>query len=200
MPAPPEFLYTAGHVGASEVFHQVDTQQPGTAHRNVGIAGEIAVDLHAEQDCGQNQGQTALACQIIVDGVDILRHKIRNDHFFEQAHTDFPQSGAEARPVRVVLLMQLGQQIARPFDGPGHQLGEKAHIQRIVAEVVFGFQVAAVDIHHITQGLEGVKADAHRQNQFQGGGLQRQSHRLQQRRHILREEVEIFEEKQATQA
>ena len=55
MPALPELRNGAGEVGPVKVFHQPEAQHLGRAPGDVGIGGEIAVDLYGEQHRGQQQ-------------------------------------------------------------------------------------------------------------------------------------------------
>ncbi len=52
-------------------------------------------------------------------------------------------------------------------DGAGHQLGEKGDIQRHVHKAFLRPDLAPVHIDGIAEGLEGVEADAHRQQDVQ---------------------------------
>jgi hypothetical protein len=71
--------------------------------------------------------------------------------------------------------------MGRPFYGTSHQLGEKGH-KRKKRQYVFGwFKLVPVYVYGITQCLKGVKADAHRQYDFQGTdfyGFAEQSERI----------------------
>ncbi len=49
VPAPPELGDVAGEVGVGEIAHQVEAEQPGGADGDVGVAGEVAVDLEGEE-------------------------------------------------------------------------------------------------------------------------------------------------------
>ena len=60
--------------------------------------------------------------------------------------------------------------------------------------------LAPVDIDHIAQGLEGIEGDAHRQQNLQRDRVQPDGKDPQQLHHTVREEIEVFEEKQQRQA
>ena len=46
VPALPEVLWVGGGVGRVEVAWEVIAEEHGAADRDVGVAGEVAVDLH----------------------------------------------------------------------------------------------------------------------------------------------------------
>src|SRR5699024_6358311 len=107
VPAPPELLDAAGHIGALEIFGQRDAEQPRAADGNVRIARKITVQLQAEQYGGQNQRQAALVGQRVKDVVGIDGEKIGNDDLFEKSGADALQPGREAGGVRPVRRAQL---------------------------------------------------------------------------------------------
>src|SRR5207247_4270518 len=45
VPAPPELAQARGAIGEIEIEHQIEAENSGYAARDVGITGEIAVDL-----------------------------------------------------------------------------------------------------------------------------------------------------------
>ena len=55
----------------------------------------------------------------------------------------------------------------RPLDGSGHQLREERDEGEESDDVFRGFNLAAIHIDAVTEGLEGVETDAHGQNHFQ---------------------------------
>jgi hypothetical protein len=55
VPAPPEVLDVGGEVGALEVDHQIEAHHAGSANGDVGVAGEVAVDLDREEQGGDDQ-------------------------------------------------------------------------------------------------------------------------------------------------
>src|SRR5262249_910718 len=50
VPAPPEVTGTGGEVRTIEVEHQLETEQPGGAASNIGVSGEVAVNLKREAE------------------------------------------------------------------------------------------------------------------------------------------------------
>ena len=56
-----------------------------------------------------------------------------------------------------------GSSAGRPLDRPGDQLREPRHERGERDQVVLGVELAAVDGEHVGQRLEGVEADADRQ-------------------------------------
>lgn len=55
VPPPPELCDVAREVGVGEVAHQVDAEEAGGTDGDVGVAGEVAVDLKGEEEGSQHQ-------------------------------------------------------------------------------------------------------------------------------------------------
>ena len=132
MPSPPEIIDTARQIGLPEIGGQPDAQHLRRADGNVAVAAEITVQLHAEQHRRQHPSHAAAAVRVGKDGVHQHGGAVGNDQLFKKAPEH--QQQAVPHPVRVkgLGLPQLGQQRAAALDGACHQLGEKAHIQRVV--------------------------------------------------------------------
>lgn len=50
MPSPPELRYVAGEIRIIEVPHQFDAEEFGCTNSNVGITGEITVNLEGKKN------------------------------------------------------------------------------------------------------------------------------------------------------
>ena len=50
MPAFPEFGYGSGEIRALEVVHEVESHHLGGTDCDIGVSGEVAVDLEGEED------------------------------------------------------------------------------------------------------------------------------------------------------
>ena len=199
MPAGPELRYCAGHIRQPEILHEPDAHDAGAAHGDVGVAGEVAVNLEGEHHGGQHDDRARGGLGIGVDRHHIGRQPVGDDHFFEETRKDDLQPLAKILPVEPVGGLQLGQQILRPFNGPGHQLGKEGDEESVVAQMPLRLDAAAIDVDDIAEGLEGVKRDAHRQNEIQKPVLHRKAEQPQQPRDGSGEEVEVFIKKQNAQ-
>ena len=95
--------------------------------------------------------------------------------------------------------MQLGQQVLRPLNGSGHQLGEEGHEQGIVAQVFFSGNFPVVHVQHIGKGLEGVKGNAHGQENGHRAVICRPAEKIPKAHGAAQQEIQIFEHCQQTQ-
>jgi hypothetical protein len=66
-----------------------------------------------------------------------------------------------------MLFVKLVDQVIRPLNRTGNQLGIKHHIQSVYPYVFFGFLLLSVNLYNITQALEGMKRQSDRQYKFQ---------------------------------
>src|SRR5699024_12611811 len=93
VPAAPEFLDAAGGIRALEVLAQFDAEQPRAADCDVGIPGEIAVDLNREEQRREQQRPAALIREVVIDIVNPDAESIRHGKLLEQADADALQPG-----------------------------------------------------------------------------------------------------------
>src|SRR5438132_229487 len=79
------------------------------------------------------------------------------------------QCCAELRaiPVEVVPAIKLRQKVTRTNDRPGHEMREEQDKDGIFQRIAHGPSPPLVDIHDVADGLEGVKGDAEREDDFE---------------------------------
>ena len=76
---------------------------------------------------------------------------------------------------------QLRDKIPAPFDGPRHHLGKKGVEGGKGEQIRTRRALAPINIDDVTQRLEGVKGDAHGQNDGQQAPVGVKAHRSQER-------------------
>ena len=86
MPAPPKVLGISCGVGGVEILGKAVSKEHGTADGNVGIAGEIAVDLRG---ISVDREQNVSAAECLWSGEDLFneacREQVGDYDFLEQA-------------------------------------------------------------------------------------------------------------------
>ena len=192
MPAAPELGNVAAEVRIAEVAHQTYAEQLGGADGDVGIAGEVAVDLDGEEDGGQGQGAAAVVGVILEHRVDEQGTAVGHGNFLEQS----PQYLAQAVHRRVIVeaagVRELREQVGGPLDGSGHQLREETHEGEKPDDVAGGLKFSAIHVDAVAQRLEGVETDAHRQDKVKqkavGVAVEKQAGKG------LGEEIVVFEQ------
>ena len=88
---------------------------------------------------------------------------------------------------------ELGQQVARALDGPGHQLGEEGDEQGEGEGAALRSDAAAVHVEGVAQGLECIKTDPHRHDHLQGKRAVRHVERIEQGRRGFHKEACVLE-------
>ena len=83
MPALPELVDIGGEEGDVEVSRQVVAEAARTAHRNIRVAGEIAVELDKVGVGCQHQRCRAVGRRGAVHGVDEGGDVVGNDDLFK---------------------------------------------------------------------------------------------------------------------
>ena len=196
MPPGPKVRGIPGQVREAEVLHQIDAQEPGGAPGDVGVAGEIPVDLKGEGDHAQDgpvAGKNGAGGEGIVGQHGAV---VGHEDLFEEAYQHQAEAVLQVGGLKAAIGLQLGDELVAPLDGPRNQLREKGVEDRKGDEVAAGRSRSPVNIEDIAQGLEGVKGDAHRQDDLQQhrAGLEARSRK--QRPGRLDEEAEILEKSQ----
>ena len=141
----------------AEVHHQLHAHHAGAAPGNIGITAEITVNLEGKGAGGHHQGAAGICRDIAVHRIHPHGKIGRGHALFEKApgHQLEPGDGVVIR--EGMLLLQLGQEVFRPLDGPGHQLGEIGDKQGERDEIPLRGQLSPVDVDGVAEGLEGIK-------------------------------------------
>lgn len=193
MPAPPELGNVPGEVGELEVGHQLEAKELGGADGDVGIPGEVPVDLEGEEDGPEDEGGAGERLWVVEAHVDVGRTGVSHDDLLEHAPED------EAHAVAPLLVGEgpwrsdLRQQVGGPLDGPRDKLRKEGDKGTKGDGVSGGLEVASIDVDGVGKGLEGVKGDADRQDDLQGGGVHGDAEGVPGRDPILDEKVGILE-------
>lgn len=156
---------------------------------NVGIATEVAVYLQSEGRRGQSRRTAGSGGHIVVYRICQLRQIGGTHAFFEKSPRHEPRAVGGLLIAEDPLLFELGQQVVRPLDGACHQLGKVGYEQGKGHEVPLGLHLAPININGVAEGLEGVKGNAHRQDDVQHRRSKGDAHRAAQRRDGFAEEV-----------
>ena len=164
MPAFPELGGTFGFIGRIEVFRQIETHQHGHANGNVSITREVGVNLQrvTEQSCKVLKASVKQwLIEHAVDEVD--GDVVAQDDFLHQTVHDPENSYAELFASEEILLMELWNKFVGSNNRTCHQLRKETDVEAKVEDVVDGFDAVAIHIHDVTDSLEGIKRNAHRQ-------------------------------------
>lgn len=170
MPSSPKFRYASREVGLAEIHHQLDAEHATDSSGYVTVTGEVTVNLQGKHAQAEEQKATVLGAGR-VEGLLRVRScdAIANDNLLEESEKAKEDAFAKGTPLEGPLLFNLRQETFRSFDWAGHKLREIAYEKRKVNGVFARTHASSVDIDGIGQGLEGIKGDADRQYDFQGG-------------------------------
>ena len=177
----PKFRGRPGKIGELEILHEVDPQQLGGPPGDIGVTGKIGVNLEGEGHHPHHRPvavEAGLGVKGIVgqDGA-VIRHK----NFFKEPHQHQAQAVLDMGIPETGPFFQLRDKIPAPFDGPRHHLGKKGVEGGKGEQIRTRRALAPINIDDVTQRLEGIKGDAHGQNDVQHAPVGVEAHRSQER-------------------
>lgn len=133
------------------------------------------------------------------DRVHDRRAIVRQHHLLEQAPQHLAHAIVSSPFVEVAGGAELGQHVARPFNGPGEHLRKEAHKSEEGGRIAHRLQFAAVHIKGVTEALERVETDAHRQHQAERARINGSAQEGEGLDEAREEEVVVLEETQQAQ-
>ena len=193
VPAPPELGDVAGEVGELEVGHQLKAEELGGTDGDVGVSGEVPVDLEGEEDSTEDEGGAGERFGVVETHVDVGRTGVGHDDLLEHAPEDKAHAVAPLLVGELPRGSDLWQQVGGPLDGSGDELREKGDKGTKGDGITGGLEVAPVDVDGVGEGLEGVEGDADRQDDLQGGGVHGNAKGVPGGNPVLDEEVGVLE-------
>ena len=194
MPASPEFGDGPTQVGEFEIQQQFDTEKPGYAPGNVGIAAEIAIDLDGEIHRTEHETASAILFVSPEDAVHFNGHRVSNDQFLEESPEGQPQSVNGQFIIKGPAFFQLRQQVRGTLDRSCHQQREVTHEQTVIRPVAGWCDPAIVNVDHIRKSMKGIERDAYGQQDLERPGIGLHAQGLQQTDGRVYKKVEVLEE------
>ena len=196
VPAPPEVLDGYGKVGTVEVLHQVKAQHFCGAPCNVGIGGEVTVNLKGKGGSGNQELRPSVLFGRVVNLVDDDGQVVGDHDLFEKP----PQSGKnplfDVVETEGVVFLELVQDIPGTLNGSGDKLGEKGDKQRVINKAFFSFNIFPVHVDGIAERLEGIEGDAYRKKHIQERDVHLESGEGKGPGDHVGSEIVVFKEKQ----
>ena len=169
MPPPPVFGNAAGKIRVVEIFQEFKAQHPSQADGHIGVAGKIKVDLKGKGNSAQPGGQRGQAFpRQGGHGIPQQAHLVGQQHLFAQPHRKAVDAAGK-KPGAFLPADQLPLHCFVLHNRPGDQLREQRDIGAEGNGVFLRCHRPAVNIDDVAERLEGVKADADGQCQFQQG-------------------------------
>ncbi len=163
MPPPPEFRDATRNIGVFEILFELEAQHPPQAHRHIGIARKIEINLEGEgqnaqpgSQQGERGGIRLTVC--LPESADVVSQQ----HFFGQAADEGLYAGGKLLR-RFPPALQLAVHILIFDDRSGNQLGEQRDKSAKGGDILLRAGVAPVHVDGIGHGLKGIEGDANGQ-------------------------------------
>ena len=194
VPATPEVLQGERPVRIVKVLREAEPEQECHADGDVGVTGEVRVDLDRVGVHGQHDFRPAVRPRVGEHAVDDLAgQEAGNDHLLEQTVQDQPERLGGRHVPGVGPVSELRCHLRCPHDRSGHELGEERQVHREVQRRHLA-DVPTADIDDVAHRLERVEGDADRQRVLQNGQGARDAEALEQVGHLDGEEVPVLED------
>ncbi len=173
MPAPPELLQAGRDIRVIEILRKAEAEQQRDTDGNVGIAGEIEIDLESETIDRQQYRCGIAAGHVVPDRVGGGRERIREHHLLHEAEHDQRDRVRDLLPRQALGMVEFVEELAGAHDRAGHQLREERDEQSVVEQAAARLEFAAVHVDGVAHALECVERDADRQQHIDGAEVQR---------------------------
>src|SRR4029453_18857644 len=168
MPPLPHFRGVSRQKRARKIQWKLETQQLGTATRNVRVTREIEEHLQVECETGRPCSQPARMRQRIVKVR--VRHRgesIRKHHFLYQTRENKDDATLNQNWPRSSPWPDLDDELPGTNDRACNEMRKKCDEQRIIDRISDGLHLAPKDIKGVGKTGEGVETDTDRKNNLQ---------------------------------
>ena len=166
VPALPKLLDGMSKVRLAKIHHEVVAHDLGDSSGDVGIAGEITIDLHREIEGGKQQYGARVVERVGVHNVDRIGHQVCDTDLLDHSPQRQLHAGAEIVIGKRLVFVKLMQKVLRALDRARHQLRKEHHKQREESKVVFDFLTSAVHVDGVGQRLKHMERNANWQNEM----------------------------------
>ena len=138
MPSSPEFSDVGGEIGEREIAGQVVAQESGGGDGHVGVAGEVAVDLHGVEDHGNPDAQRVVEVGIGEYRVDDGGKIIGDTGLLDETDEEQGEEGLDMNIGESFFRFELRQEGGGTDDGSRHELREETDEEGEIGEGVDG--------------------------------------------------------------
>lgn len=162
MPSTPEVLRVGGFVWRVEVLWQVKTHEHGKSDGNIGIAGEIGIDLERIGEECEEVLEAREEERIVEHAVDVLHSEVVGEYNLLCESVEYPEYGDAKLPFGEMKgLVKLRYELRCPYDRSGYKLRKERDIEAKVEYIVDGCYFLFIDIDGVRNHLEEVEGDAY---------------------------------------
>ena len=198
VPALPVLANAGGDVGPVEVLGQADPEQARQTDGDVGVAGEVEVDLVAEGPEREHHLGPGEERGRVEDAIGVERERVGEDDLLHEPDGDAREPLLHVQGDGLATPGELGQQLAGAHDRSRHELREEGDVEREVEGAPGRRLHAAVDVEGVGEALQRVEGDADRQRHLEPGRSLGQRG-AERGHHALGEEAAVLEEAEQAQ-
>ena len=146
-----------------EVLEVVEAHHAPQTDGHVGVGREVKVDLQRVEDHAQPPASEGLRDEVARsrgnEGVGHGCARIGEDDLLAEAHAKAADAGVDVARRSVALVNLVGDRLVA-HDGAGDALVEERAVQQQLPVGALRLHLAAVDVSHVAEQLEGIERDA----------------------------------------
>ena len=161
MPTPPEILWIGGFVGRVEVLRQEKSHEHGYANGDIGVAGEVGIDLQRVEEKGREVFESGEEKRVLENTVDEINCQIVREYDFLYKSIEYPKDGyTELTARQAERAIELRDKFRRPDYRSCHKLREERDIEPEIEQVGDRAYFAIIDVGGIGDYLKNIERDA----------------------------------------
>lgn len=161
MPPAPELLRVLRLVGRVEVLREVEAHEQSDSDGDVGVSGEVGIDLKRVGKEGEEVLETAEKQRVVEDTVNEIDGEVVAEYNLLRQAVEYPKDrDAELPPAEAERLVNLRDKLLGAHDRTGDQLREEGNIEAEVQQVADRNYLAAIDVRGVGDDLEDIETDA----------------------------------------
>ena len=165
MPTTPKFGGGERLVGAVEVLRQAETHQEGDADGDVGVAGEVGVNLQRVREQGDKVFKSREQERRVENAVnEIGGEVVAQDNLLGKSVQNPEDGDAKGAAGQKVLAVKLRNELVGANDRACDQLREEREVETEIENVLDGRNLAAVNVDTVADRLEGEERNTYGQD------------------------------------
>ena len=185
----PEFRGVLCLEGSVEVFEEAVAHEEGDTYGHVAVAGEVAIKLDGEAECGHEVLEAAVEGRIVEHALhEVAADEVSDDNLLDETGDDEEDTLRGHCRGYDRITLHLRQKVFCPDNRSCKKRREEGEKEDIIKKIMASRGLSAVEVDNVADGAEGEEGDTSREQE----GLHAYLHR-EEIRESVEDEIEILE-------